>query len=198
MHRLKANRTIAYLEAAARPDSSHYLQVVQALFKQPYNPVKASSYNSMTDRTAFEQVTNVVVEHLRRIFTKHGAVEMDAPLLGPIDPISQQSNVAMFLDSSGDLVALPRNLLTPFARMSVRNGQQRIKRFCIGDTYHQVGIGHPQVHKLASFDILTPDAGDGQLAAVAEAIALVDECLSVFPAVSESHCIDISHPDSEL
>ncbi|KAH7107186.1 kinase-like protein [Auriculariales sp. MPI-PUGE-AT-0066] len=185
------------MRVMTRPDSSHYLQVVQALFRQPFNPVKAASYNSTSDRTAFEQVTNVVVEHLRRIFVKHGAVEMNAPLLGPVDPTQQQSNVAMFLDSSGDVVCLPRNLLPPFIRMSVARDQQRLKRFCIGDTYHQMGIGHPSTHKLAAFDILTPDMRDGYLAAVAEAIALVDECLTFFPGLGEVYSIDISHPNIE-
>lgn len=181
----------------ARPDSTHYMQVVKALFAQPYNAVKASTYNAEKERLDLMALSGVAVEKLKDIFTKHGAVEMEPPLLGPVTDLyhdaDSQDGPATFLDSNGDLVTLPKNLLVPFARMAVRRDIARIKRFCIGDAYVQTGIGHPDRLKVAAFDILTPDANEGPLAAAAEALSIADECLNSFPGLGDSYKIYISH-----
>ncbi|EJD34852.1 kinase-like protein [Auricularia subglabra TFB-10046 SS5] len=186
------------LRVMTRPDSTHYLQVVKALFHQQYNPIKASTYNSEKERLDLMALSGVVVEHLKNIFTKHGAVEIEPPLLGPamssLEEYETRDNPpATFLDRNGDLVTLPKNLLVPFARMAVRREMARIKRFHIGDTFMQMGIGHPDRLKVASFDIITPDVDQGPLAAAAEALAVANECLDTFPGLSDAYKFYISH-----
>lgn len=60
---------------------------------------------------------------------------MEPPLLMPMMDQEDQKNYAMFIDRQGDVVGLPSNLLVPFARMAVRMGIKRIKRYHITNAY---------------------------------------------------------------
>lgn len=147
---------------------------------------------------------------------------MEPALLLPVtNPEDDQSRV-MFLDRHGDVVALPNNALTPFARLAARANIRRIKRYHIGDIYKplcvdwlssllytqlvvcvlgspQVTPGHPKPLKAAVFDIITPDVVNGQsaaAAAAAEAIAIVNSCLEGFANLGHYE-IHISHTKCE-
>ena len=56
--------------------------------------------------------------------------------------------------------------------------------------------GHPKSSKVAVFDIITPDRESGPCAAVAEAIAIVNDCLDSF-ANLDKYDIYISHTKSK-
>ncbi len=60
---------------------------------------------------------------------------MEPPLLMPLMDQEDQKNHATFIDRHGDLIALPNNLLVPFARMAARTGIKRIKRYHITNAY---------------------------------------------------------------
>jgi translation initiation factor 2-alpha kinase 4 len=58
--------------------------------------------------------------------------------------------------------------------------------------------GHPRVSKAAVFDIITPDLENGPLAASAEVLTLVNDCLKSFPNLAENYEVHISHSKSRI
>jgi translation initiation factor 2-alpha kinase 4 len=181
---------------SAKPDSPHYEAVISALFSQPYSPVRASLYDAEAARHDYMTLSGVVEDQLKNIFTRHGAVNMEPPLLMPSTRLySDDHSPVTFLDRQGDLVTLARNALVPFARMAARSNIQRIKRFHIGSIFKQGVLGgHPETLKAAVFDIITPDLAQGTAAAAAEAIALVSECINSFPGLGAAQYeISITH-----
>lgn len=56
--------------------------------------------------------------------------------------------------------------------------------------------GHPRVSKAAVFDIITPDLINGPIAASAEVLALVNDCLNSFPTLADNYEVHISHSKS--
>lgn len=58
--------------------------------------------------------------------------------------------------------------------------------------------GHPKFTKAALFDIISPDLRYGPLAAGAEIISVVNDCLDTFPNLSQNYDIHISHSKSTL
>lgn len=78
---------------------------------------------------------DVLQKRLATIFSLHGAVDDEPPLLAPASQQGESSSQARFLDRHGDLVALPDNLVYPFARLAARRKTERIKRYCIADVY---------------------------------------------------------------
>jgi translation initiation factor 2-alpha kinase 4 len=51
--------------------------------------------------------------------------------------------------------------------------------------------------KAAVFDIISPDIAMGPLAAGAEALAILNECLVSFPTLAQTYEIHISHSKSK-
>jgi eukaryotic translation initiation factor 2-alpha kinase 4 len=119
---------------------------------------------------------------------------MDPLLLMPAKASEvEDAKIATFLDRQGELVALPKHLLHPFARLAARTGIERIKRFHIGNIYRtSPSGGHPKILKVAVFDVITSDPTPG--ASEAEAIALISEILDIFPGINATtYDIHISH-----
>lgn len=77
----------------------------------------------------------IVQDRLSQIFRLHGAVDMQPPLLLPVMNPDDDHSRATFLDRNGDVVSLPNNPITPYARMAARVNIHRIKRYHISDVY---------------------------------------------------------------
>lgn len=58
--------------------------------------------------------------------------------------------------------------------------------------------GHPRVSKAAVFDIITPDLENGPVAASAEILTLVDDCLKSFPNLADNYEVHVSHSQSDI
>lgn len=69
------------------------------------------------------------------IFRLHGAIDMEPALLMPSTSPEDDQFKPVFIDRHGDVVALPNNALTPFARLAARADTRRIKRYHIGNLY---------------------------------------------------------------
>lgn len=80
-------------------------------------------------------LNDIVHERLAAIFRLHGAVDMEPPLLIPVMNAEDEKSQASFIDRHGDVVALPNNLLVPFARLAARGNIRRIKRYHITNVY---------------------------------------------------------------
>jgi eukaryotic translation initiation factor 2-alpha kinase 4 len=151
------------------------------------------------DRPDHVALDGVVENRLIECFQLHGAVSMDPLLLMPAKQKDiDDSKTATFLDRQGELVALPKHLIQSFARLAARLGIERIKRFHIGNTYRpSPSGGHPNILKVAVFDIITSDPTVS--VSEAEAIALVSEIVDIFPGLnSATYDIHVSHNKSLL
>ncbi|KAF8186819.1 hypothetical protein BJ912DRAFT_1022739 [Pholiota molesta] len=182
------------LRLIAKPDSPYHQTVLSTLFKQPPRPTRTYLYDSLLESPEYASLNNIVEDRLAAIFHLHGAVDMEPPLLMPITDIEEEKTHATFIDQYGDIVALPNNILIPFARLAARESIKRIKRYHIANVFRPNTVsGHPQYTKAALFDIISPDLVTGPIAAGAELIAVVNDCLDNFPNLSQNYDIHISH-----
>jgi len=172
-------------------------------------------YDHEADVPEHVTLNDIVSERLSAIFRLHGAVDMEPPLLMPLTDPEDIKNHSAVLDSHGDIVMLPNNILVPFARLAARANTKRIKRFHIANVYKpcvcffclgcssitdKLGVshltGHPKMSKAAVFDIISQDLKWGPIAAGAEIISVANECLSCFPNLANNYEIRISHAKS--
>ncbi|KAF8345771.1 kinase-like domain-containing protein [Amanita rubescens] len=186
------------LKLIAKPDSPHLQTVLSSLFNQPPKPSRGFLYDYEADVPEHVTLNDIVNERLSAIFRLHGAVDMEPPLLMPITDPEDIKNHSAVLDSHGDVVMLPNNILVPFARLAARANTKRIKRFHIANVYKPyLGVshftGHPKMSKAAVFDIISQDLKWGPIAAGAEIISVANECLSCFPNLANNYEIRISH-----
>ncbi|KAF7299301.1 hypothetical protein MIND_00879100 [Mycena indigotica] len=177
-----------------KPDSPHYQAVLASLFSQNQPISRRFLYDVETDPPEHTSLNDVVQERLAYIFGLHGAVDMEPSLLMPVVGPSEAKKEATFVDRYGEIVALPSNLLLPFARLAARTNVARIKRYHISNVYRESDVaGHPKSQKAALFDIISSDVQSGPLAASAEIIAISNNVLESFPSLSENYEIHISH-----
>ncbi|KAH9487410.1 eIF-2-alpha kinase GCN2 [Psilocybe cubensis] len=182
------------LRLMAKPDTTHHQTALATLFKQPPRLSRAVVYDQDVDSPDYAPLNQTVQDQLVAIFHLHGAVDMEPPLLMPIMDPEEEKNQATFIDRQGDIVSLPNNILVPFARLAGRQNIRRIKRYHITNVYRPNTVpGHPKFTKAALFDIISPDLRYGPLAAGAEIISVVNDCLDTFPNLSQNYDIHISH-----
>lgn len=181
------------LKMMVKPDSPHLQAVLSTLFGQPAKPTRGFLYDAEVDLSDHSTLNSLVHDRMAQIFRLHGAIDMEPALLLPVTNPEDDQSRAMFLDRHGEVVALPNNALAPFARLAAKANIRRIKRYHIGDIYKPIVTpGHPKALKAAVFDIITPDIVNGQSAAAAEAIAIVNSCIDGFANLGHYE-IHISH-----
>ena len=96
------------------------------MFKQPPRPSRAFIYNLDADQPEYAVLNDKVKDRLLKIFQLHGAVDCEPPLLMPVINVEEERTQATFIDPHGDLVALPNNILVPFAKLAARGNTKRI------------------------------------------------------------------------
>ena len=93
-------------------------------------------FDAEIQRPEHRSLDIVIKKHLSDICFLHGAVHTEPPLLLPATKAQLEEHTnACLLDRHGDLLMLPRNGLTPFARLAIQTGVRRIERFHISDVY---------------------------------------------------------------
>jgi eukaryotic translation initiation factor 2-alpha kinase 4 len=105
------------------------------LFNQAPRPSRGYLYDYEADVPEHVKLNDIVNERLSAIFRLHGAVNMEPPLLMPIADPEDLKNHVTVLDSHGDVVMLPNNILVQFARLAACVSITRIKRFHIANVY---------------------------------------------------------------
>ncbi|KAL4251194.1 non-specific serine/threonine protein kinase [Abortiporus biennis] len=181
------------LKMMVKPDSPHLQSVLSTLFSQPAKPTRGFLYDAELELYDHATLNSIVQDRLSEIFRLHGAIDMEPALLMPVVNPEEDQTRAMFLDRHADVVSLPNNALTPFARLAAKANIRRIKRYHIGDIYRpNLTAGHPKALKTAVFDIITPDIENGPSAATAEAITIVNSCIDNFANLG-SYEFHISH-----
>ncbi|KAG2365174.1 kinase-like domain-containing protein [Suillus spraguei] len=182
------------LRMMAKPDSPYHQGVLSALFNQPVNQARSYLYDIEAEIPEHAYLNDIVEDRIAAIFRLHGAVDMEPPLLIPSSNPEEGQNHATFIDRHGEMVCLPNNALVPFARLAARAGLRRIKRFHITNIYRPNSApGHPKATKAAVLDVITPDTKHGLMAAGAEFLILLSNCLNSFPNLAQNYEIHISH-----
>ena len=124
---------------------------------------------------------------IRRVFKRHGAVEIDTPVFELKDTLTgkygEDSKLIYDLaDQGGELLALRYDLTVPFARFIALNSVGNIKRFHIGKVYRRdqpvLSKGRYREFYQCDFDI----AGNyGRMVPDSECVAVACEILGSLP-----------------
>jgi translation initiation factor 2-alpha kinase 4 len=197
--------------------SVYHLQLLDALFA-PQPPADEEIRDVTFDAGSQQQIRSksgdsrehlvdpresVVVEFLRTVFLRHGAVELQAPLLMPprsglyssVKEGPSGNTPVQLLDSTGQVVFLPRDHLIPFARIIARSENHRLKRFCIGPVYRDslLAGGQPLSILAANMDIIVGAGGNLPSAAEGECLACLEEILGEVPGFKDDWVVLINH-----
>jgi histidyl-tRNA synthetase len=134
---------------------------------------------------------------IRRVFKRHGAVEIDTPVFELKETLTgkygEDSKLIYDLaDQGGELLSLRYDLTVPFARFLSLHGVGNIKRFHLGKVYRRdqpaLSKGRYREFYQCDFDI----AGVyGRMIPDAECLAVAIEILSSLPLGCD-FCLKIS------
>lgn len=189
------------LRLMSTPNSTYNLQLMGSLFgrEEPADQREARDFTfdaGGNDEGQDNRFIGVACTHLRSLFRRHGAVELEAPLLLPPNELyGPDRKPVELLDKTGKVVQLPYDLVVPFARMAARSEGKRFKRYAIAPVFRDnlLAGGQPRSVTEVDFDIVSPEKTP---AAEAEALSVVDEILDEMPGLdSEEWVVQISHGD---
>ncbi|KAI8587008.1 kinase-like domain-containing protein [Geranomyces variabilis] len=177
----------------------YYSRLMTSLFEQSTDQHKDFTYDFNSNALNVDQLAGLVTArfhaHCLKVFARHGAIEIRAPLLMPKrDDLYCEvgRKVVELVDSTGCIVHLPYDLTAPFARLISRVSQNLgilpLKRYSIDHVYrcNQVG-GQPKTILECDFDIVTDKLGN--MCPDAEVIKVVFEMLE-FSATKYSNVSD--------
>ncbi|KZF22607.1 Serine/threonine-protein kinase [Xylona heveae TC161] len=186
------------IQGLADSNSPYFQKMMSALFSQPAKQIKDYAWDmgSTTNYGTNELLLQgMVKDKLTSIFRRHGAVEVQRPVLFPRSDY-YTSNVAQLLDSSGTLLQLPYDLTLPNARAVARQMPSAQKSFAFGNVYRDLYTGgQPRSHREVDFDIVSPDTLDLALKE-AEVIKVIDEVVDAFPSLKTTQmCFHVNHAD---
>lgn len=114
------------------------LKPVEETLKKPKLPKGTKDYNPLQ-----MSIKNKVIEKIRNIYLKHGAVEIDTPVFELKETLTgkygEEGNKLIYdlEDQGGELLSLRYDLTVPFARYMGLNALQKCKRFHIGKVYRR-------------------------------------------------------------
>lgn len=137
-----------------------------------------------------------VKDHLTSIFRRHGALEVDRPVLLPFSAhYTQHANsVCKIIDAEGAVLQMPLDLTLPNARILAKHRSPGPKTYTFGEVYRAVPSGgHPRVVGEVDFDIISYNSLDLALRE-AEVIKVLDEIVDEFPSMAAVQmCYHINH-----
>lgn len=166
----------------ANPQSRSYKHLIASCLAQESDQLCQLTYHLglVPISSLFENVKNKVVEILRR----HGAIEINTPLLTPYTKSTSSYSTVKLMCHSGAVVTLPYDLRSPFLRHVALNGVNFLRRYSIGRVYREKKVYnvHPKQSFECAFDIVTPTRGhflvDAELLVVANEIVHQFEVLN--------------------
>ncbi|KAL8714288.1 MAG: hypothetical protein Q9225_006603, partial [Loekoesia sp. 1 TL-2023] len=137
-----------------------------------------------------------VKDHLTSIFRRHGALEVDRPVLLPFSAhYSQHANsVYKLIDADGTVLQMPLDLTLPNARILAKHPSPGPKTYTFSEVYRSVPSGgHPRMVGEVDFDIVSYNSLDLALRE-AEVIKVLDEIVDEFPSMAAVQmCYHINH-----
>lgn len=202
---LEANELQEMLRhALANPQSKAYKNLVARCLQQESDEVLEHTYHLSSSR-AMKSWNSIVIDDIVslnpliefvkgkvvNVFRKHGAIEVDSPLLSPLSSrycnSSDIDNAVRLMTHSGCVVLLPCDLRTQFARHVTMNGVNLIRRYCVDRVYREERVFnfHPKQTYVCCFDIITPSTSSQLVDA--ELLSLAFEITSELPGLREKN-----------
>ncbi|KAH8310513.1 hypothetical protein KR044_001731 [Drosophila immigrans] len=201
---LEANELQEMLRhALANPQSKAYKNLVARCLQQESDEVLEHTYHLSSSRAMKSWNSAIVIDDIVslnpliefvkgkvvNVFRKHGAIEVDSPLLSPLSSrncsANAISNAVHLMTHSGCVVLLPCDLRTQFARHVTMNGVNLIRRYCVDRVYREERVFnfHPKQNYECCFDIITPSTSSQLVDA--ELLSLAFEITSELPRLKE-------------
>ncbi|XP_075148275.1 eukaryotic translation initiation factor 2 alpha kinase Gcn2 [Haematobia irritans] len=178
--------------ALANPQSKAYKHIVARCLQQESDEILEHTYHMGGSRTMKSWNTPIVLDSLVTLspliefvkgkvvslFRKHGAIEVDTPLMSPLTKHTNHwANPVKLMTHSGCVVVLPSDLRTEFARHIAMSGVNMIRRYCVDRVYREEKVFnfHPKQNYECAFDIISPHSAshlvDAELLSLAYEIA---------------------------
>ena len=157
------------LRSLGDPENPQSKQLLNMLFHRKPDVMHDYVYDvkdrdlSLEDQTRWLSVRENITDRMRRVFQRHGAIELQPPLLVPVSTNTEQHDETMtLLDSSGylnsrallaalliflvvcdrKLVQLPYDLKEPFARYVSQRRISSMKRYVFDRVYREAVAGY--------------------------------------------------------
>ncbi|CAK9814660.1 eIF-2-alpha kinase GCN2 [Anthophora quadrimaculata] len=173
--------------------SKAYKYLISCCFMQEVSPADDITYdmnlpnrghtNFVAWRKHQEGVKCKVIEILQR----HGGVYLGTPLLIPksYQFCSFSNSSVKLMTRNGNIVCIPHDLRTPFARYIVWNNVPHTRRYAIEKVFREKKVlgFHPRELYECAFDIISPTPNN--LLMEAELIYIVWEIINELPALQE-------------
>lgn len=199
---LEANELQEMLRhALANPQSKAYKNLVARCLQQESDEVLEHTYHLSSSRAMKSWNSAIVIDDIVslnpliefvkakvvNVFRKHGAIEVDSPLLSPLSKrnCGANANAVHLMTHSGCVVLLPCDLRTQFARHVTMNGVNLIRRYCVDRVYREERVFnfHPKQNYECCFDIISPSTSSQLVDA--ELLSLAFEITSELPRLRE-------------
>uniref|UniRef100_A0A915KKB7 non-specific serine/threonine protein kinase n=1 Tax=Romanomermis culicivorax TaxID=13658 RepID=A0A915KKB7_ROMCU len=191
---------LAINNTLSRTQTRQYRWLINAIMEQKPSTVQDYVYDDDIYPKIFSVKstlnTRLVANKLKRLFSTHGIVEVDTPLLLPKNKVlaeNLESRVDL-MDESGLVLHLPYDLRIPFGRYVIRCDIAHLKRYCIGTVYRHPGRleSHPRQITECALDFVTsPNCCP---ASTAEILSILSDIVYEFPALQEkNYSIRINH-----
>ncbi|XP_036323634.1 eIF-2-alpha kinase GCN2 [Rhagoletis pomonella] len=200
---LEANELQEMLRhALANPQSKAYKHLVARCLQQQSDELLEYTYHlgssrnmkswnspiSLDGLVSLNPIFEFVKAKVVALFRKHGAIEVDTPLLSPLSKHTNPwNNPVRLMTHSGCVVVLPSDLRTEFARHITMNGVNMIRRYCVDRVYREEKVFnfHPRQSYECAFDIITPYASSPLVDA--ELLSLAYEITNEIPRLREKN-----------
>jgi translation initiation factor 2-alpha kinase 4 len=173
----------------ANPNTPYYDKLMSAMFSQSADRHKDFTYDYQTGvEQQFDAFSHIFYDRVRdqmtKVFRRHGAIDVSAPLLIPKNDLYQWNwkKPVYLMDAQGSLNQLPYDQTVPFARYIARQkGFPELKRFSFDKVYreNQSGGGQPEAVLEADFDIVHKETAP--MVPDAEVLKVVEEVLEELP-----------------
>ena len=165
------------IRSVTNPSTPYFTKLLTQLFSHPSDPLKnyTFDFHSGVSRGPIILAWQDEADHvIGKVCRRHGAVNFAPPILLPVTESSSLSDCAMFMAKNGQLVYLPSDLTTPFARYIAQNNIADMRRYVISPQFREnLTGGQPRQPLMASFDIVYSN-GDSLLPEI-EAIRVACE-----------------------
>lgn len=198
------------LRSLADPASPWQQQVRQTLFDQPYLLAKdlmfdgkisnRGSHMALDQSNPRHLLFSTMISKMFAVFKKHGAIEeFSGNVLLPRTPLLNSEAVYLVLDKSGQVLALPYDLVLPHARRMSRMRLGESKSFRHEYVYRSNlrNVGCPDSYSAIGFDVSTSDESETNVND-AECLKVIDELLESFPCFktkSSQVIVNLNHYD---
>jgi eukaryotic translation initiation factor 2-alpha kinase 4 len=169
----------------ANPQSKSYKHLIFRMMQQECNGTIYQCYHKsmlIQCSSLFDNVKSKIEE----IFKKHGAKDMQMPLLTPYAKTDPES-ITKLMTHSGMIAALPYDLRTTFLRYVATNGVNFLRRYSIGRVYRErkhFNLHPKQIYEV-EFEIVSPTRGN--FLVDAELIVVAHEIISEFDVLKQKN-----------